>query len=140
MADDALADYLLEVLEPVGRATMRRMFGGVSIYLEGVIVAIVYDDTAYLKADDRNRPDFEAAGSKPFLYLSRGRSIAMSYWEIPAAILEEPDELRDWTLKARAASLRSRDANPPPRHGKGPRPPRQPGRKAGSRRARRGAR
>jgi DNA transformation protein len=140
MSDAALADYLLEALEPAGCATLRRMFGGIALYLDGVVMGLVYDDTAYFKADDRTRPDYEAAGSKPFLYVSRGRTIAMSYWEVPAAILDEPEALQDWARKARAASLRARDPDEPASRRKKPAALRQPNRKAGSRRARRDGR
>jgi len=140
MSDAALADYLLEALEPAGRPTLRRMFGGIALYLDGVVMGLVYDDTAFFKADDRTRSDYEAAGSKPFLYVSRGRTIAMSYWEVPPAILEEPEALQDWATKARAASLRARDPDERVPRRRKPAAPRQPNRKAGSRRARRGGR
>ena len=67
----------------------------------------------------------------------------MSYWEIPAEVLEEPEELRVWAAKARAASLRARGAATA---GKSKRSKgktsgqRQPARVAGSRKARRGRR
>jgi DNA transformation protein len=137
----ALAEFLIEHLAPLGHATSRAMFGGFSIYLDGVILAIVADDAAYLKTDATNRPDFEAAGSEPFTYEGASGIVAMSYWEIPAEVLEEPDELRAWAMKARAASVRARGAEPAARGGRRkPGPPRQPRRTAGSRKARRGRR
>jgi DNA transformation protein len=137
----ALAEFLIEQLAPLGHASSRAMFGGFSIYLDGVILAIVADDVAYLKTDATNRRDFEAAGSEPFTYEGASGTVAMSYWAIPAEVLEEPDELRAWAMKARAASVRARGAEPAGRGGRRqPGPPRQPRRTAGSRKARRGRR
>jgi DNA transformation protein len=103
-----LLDYLIDQLTPLGEARGRAMFGGHGVYLDGAIVGIVADDTFYLKVDDGNRRDFEAAGSTPFTYDGKGKPIAMSYWECPADVLEDPEQLRAWTLKALAASRRSR--------------------------------
>lgn len=144
MSQRALAEFLVEHLMPLGHATARAMFGGFGIYLDGVIVALVAEDVAYLKADAINQPDFEAAGSQPFTYDGANRTVAMSYWEIPAEVLEDPEELRTWAAKARAASLRARGAaaggqprgKGKPRAGKSG-GPRQPRRMAGSRKARR---
>ena len=47
-------DYLLELARPVGRGDRRTMFGGHGLYLEGIIVAIVIDDTLYLKVRRAN--------------------------------------------------------------------------------------
>jgi DNA transformation protein and related proteins len=140
MSQRALADFLVEHLMPLGHATARAMFGGFGVYLDGVIVAIVADDAAYLKADAVNRGDFEAAGSRPFTYDGASRAVAMSYWEIPAEVLEDPDELRAWAAKARTASVRARAtaSTGGPRAAKGKTGGRrQPRRMAGSRRARR---
>jgi DNA transformation protein len=143
MSQRALADFLLEQLMPLGHATARAMFGGFAVYLDGIIVAIVFEDAAYLKADAINQPDFEAAGSEPFTYDGANRTVAMSYWEIPAEVLEEPEELRAWAAKARAASVRAlgaaSSAKRPARKGKSG-GQRQPARPAGSRKARRGRR
>lgn len=134
----ALAEFLIEQLAPLGHATSRAMFGGFSIYLDGVILALVADDTAYLKTDAANRPDFEAAGSAPFTYEGASGTVAMSYWEIPADVLEDSEALRAWAMKARAASLRVRGPESSPGRGRAKKTggARQPRRIAGSRKAR----
>ena len=99
-----LIDYLLDALAPLGHAGGRAMFGGHGIYLDGLIVGIVIDETVYLKVDDGNRADYEAAGMRPFTYEGRNRPVAMSYWEAPAEVLDEPEALRAWVAKARTAA------------------------------------
>ncbi len=64
----------------------------------------------YLKVDDGNRGTFEAEGSKPFTYRRKGqkKAVAMSYWEVPADVLESREALCQWTRAAHAAALRSK--------------------------------
>ncbi|MEX0814137.1 MAG: TfoX/Sxy family protein [Dongiaceae bacterium] len=102
-----LLDYLLDELAPLGRAQGRALFSGHGVYLDGLIVGIVIDETLYLKVDDGNRPDYEAAGMQPFTYSARSRRIALSYWEAPAEVLAEPEALRAWADRARAAARRA---------------------------------
>ena len=103
-------DFALEQLGRVAPVTSRAMFGGVGIYSEGLFFALLDDDTAYLKVDDSNRGDFEAAGMGPFRPF--GDEQAMGYYELPADLLEDADALRRWVSKAldvaRAARRRKR--------------------------------
>ncbi|MGH6932208.1 MAG: TfoX/Sxy family protein [Dongiaceae bacterium] len=110
-----LLDYLIDQLLPLGDARGRAMFGGHGIYLDGLIVGLIAWDTFYLKVDDGNRADFEAAGAEPFTYEGKGKPIIMSYWSCPPEVLEDPDTLRNWTLKAMAASRRTRQSTAAPR-------------------------
>lgn len=102
-------DYLLDLLAPLGPVRARPMFGGGGLYLADTMFAIVADDVLYLKADDGNRGDFEARGMDPFTYRRDGRKdpIAMSYWETPAEVLEDGDELCRWAQRAWEAARRS---------------------------------
>jgi DNA transformation protein len=49
-----LIAYLPEVFELFGPVTIRKMFGGYGVYHDGLMFALVADDTLYLKADDEN--------------------------------------------------------------------------------------
>lgn len=111
-----LLDHLIDQLMPLGDARGRAMFGGWGVYLDGLIVGLIAFDTFFLKVDDQNRPDFEAAGSSPFTYDTRTGPITVSaYWECPADVLEDPDELRRWTLTSLAASRRAAAKKKPAR-------------------------
>lgn len=107
-----LVTYLVDELTPLGHAQGRRMFGGHGLYLDGLIVALVIDETLYLKVDDGNRAAFESAGMDPFVYLNRGRRVALPYWEAPAAVIEEPDRLREWAAASLAVARRAQTAKP----------------------------
>ncbi|WP_316978996.1 TfoX/Sxy family protein [Shumkonia mesophila] len=104
-------DYVLEMLEPLGGVTARRMFGGAGLYRDGTIFALVAGDVLYFKVDDANRADYEAAGTGPFRPFE-DKPFAMPYWEVPADILEDPAEICAWAAKAWEAGRR---AGPPPK-------------------------
>ena len=54
--------HVVDMLEPLGPVSARRMFGGYGIFLDGMMFALVADDTLYLKVDDESRSEFAAAG------------------------------------------------------------------------------
>lgn len=101
-------DFVLEQLAAAGRVTARRMFGGVGLYLDGLFFALMDDDVLYFKTDDTNRPRFQRAGSRPFCPYPDRPDYQMGYWEVPAEVLEDADELAIWAREAQAVALRSR--------------------------------
>jgi DNA transformation protein len=99
-------DYLRDQLEAFGPFDVRRMFGGAGLFRDGMMFALVVDDALYLKVDDRNRPDFEAAGMAPFSYQRKGKTAALkSYYEAPPELSEDADGLSDWARRAFDAAL-----------------------------------
>ena len=104
-----LLDYLVDQLAPLGDARGRPMFGGFGVYLDGFIIGIIAFDTFFLKADETNRPAFEAAGAQPFAYQRGGEpAVSTTYWECPADVLEEPERLRSWVATSLAVSRRAK--------------------------------
>jgi DNA transformation protein and related proteins len=110
---DAFAAYCVELLEPLGGARARRMFGGHGLYVDDLFIAIVADEQLYLKADASTRPQFEAAGCRPFVYSKATQAVAMSYWSAPEEATESPSSMLPWARLAQAAALRARAAKPP---------------------------
>jgi DNA transformation protein len=107
-ARSELLDHLTDQLTPLGEARGRPMFGGHGVYLDGLIIGLIAFDTFYLKVDDQNRADFEAAGSSPFSYDTKcGTNTITGYWEVPADVLDDSDALRAWALKSLAVSRRA---------------------------------
>jgi DNA transformation protein len=107
VASDSFAEFLREQLAPLGRLTMRRMFGKTGVFCDGVMFAMVTDDTLYLRVDDDNRAVFKEAESVPPLnYEKQGRTIDLSFWRAPERLLDEPDELVTWARAALAAARR----------------------------------
>jgi DNA transformation protein and related proteins len=107
VASDSFAEFLREQLAPLGRVTMRRMFGKTGVFCGGVMFAMVADDTLYFRVDDHNRAAFrEAEAFPPLSYEKRGSSIDLSFWRAPERLFDEPDELMTWARAAAAAAHR----------------------------------
>ena len=105
--------WVIELAQPTARIVARAMFGGHGLYADGIIFAIVVDDTLFLKADDVNRSEFAALGLEPFVYTGRsGERTAMSYHRAPDDALENPDAMATWLRSAMGASLRAAAARP----------------------------
>ena len=106
MRDDGLLAHLRELLEPLGRISLRAMFGGHGIYCDGLFFALVADGRLYLKVDALTRERFAAAGCAPFVYTGQSRPIEMSYWSVPDAALDSPADLEPWARLALGAAAR----------------------------------
>ena len=104
--DEGFLEWLRELLEPLGKVSVRRMFGGHGVYIDGLFVAIVDEGRAWFKADAESEADFAAAGCSPFVFEARGKEVATSYWSLPESALDSPEEMRPWARKAIAAALR----------------------------------
>ena len=99
--------FVLEQLGQVRPVTSRPMFGGLTFFAEGRAFALAADDVLYFKVDGANRPDFEAAGMGPFLPFGDPAK-PMQYYELPAEVLEDVDELARWMAKAVAVAARAK--------------------------------
>jgi DNA transformation protein len=107
VASDGFAEFLREQFAPLGRVTMRRMFGKTGVFCDKLMFGMVTDDTLYFRVDDQNRTVFkEAEASPPLSYEKRGRAIDLSFWRAPERLLDEPDELVTWAQAALAAARR----------------------------------
>ena len=102
-----VCDYLIDMLAPWARVSVRKMFGGFGVYRDGLMFALIADDTPYFKVDDTNQPDYEAAGSEPFTYEAKGKRVTLSYWQVPAEALDDEAALREWAAKAHDAAVRA---------------------------------
>lgn len=112
------AEYVLEQMGRVVPVTSRRMFGGVGVYSDALFFALLDNDRVYLKVDDSNRGDFEAAGRGPFQPFGEGTR-PMAYYELPGELLETPDRLRPWIEKALAVARNARSRKSPKKKKRG---------------------
>ena len=100
-------DDLYELFRPLAPVTLKRMFGGTSVYLDGRIIAIEIGGVVYLKADGETQARFEAEGLKPFTYEAKGKTMTMRYYNMPDDAYEDPDAFRPWFKLAVEAALRA---------------------------------
>jgi DNA transformation protein and related proteins len=115
---DSFVEFVVDQLSDCGPILPKRMFGGVGLYAGDLFFAILANDVLYFKVDASNRGDFEAAGQGPFKPYGDDRE-TMQYYQLPADVLENQDELTRWARKAisvaaaaRTATLRTRSARP----------------------------
>ena len=107
VASDGFAEFLCDQLAPLGRITMRRMFGKTGVFCDGFMLGMVRDNTLYFRVDDDNRAAFKEAESFPPLdYQKKGGTIDLSFWRAPERLFDEPDELVIWARAALAAARR----------------------------------
>ena len=103
-------DHLQDLFEPLGEVVVKRMFGGKGVWLDGMMFALVFGETVYLKVDDQTRGAFVAAGSQPFVYhqRKRDRQAALPYFSLPEEAQDDPVEASRWGRLAIEAVLRSK--------------------------------
>ena len=107
VASETYADFLREQLAPLGRLSLRRMFGKTGVFCDGVMFGMITDNTLYVRVDDQNRAVFKEAESTPPLnYEKKGATIDLAFWRVPERLLDEPDELVAWARAALAAARR----------------------------------
>ncbi|MBI1211590.1 MAG: hypothetical protein GC190_09020 [Alphaproteobacteria bacterium] len=105
----AYRDYLSDLFAPLGEIAIRTMFGGAGVYHKDQFFALVIGERIYLKTDDRTRPAFEREGSKPFVYQTKdGEQSSHTYLELPARLLDDPEELKVWARDAYEAAIRAK--------------------------------
>ena len=125
VASDSFAEFVCEQLAPLGRVSMRRMFGKTGVFCDGLMLGMVRDDTLYFRVDEHNRAAFEEAASFPPLnYAKKGDTIELSFWRAPERLFDEPDELVTWARAALAAARRvaAKRQRAPPRRKTKPQP------------------
>jgi DNA transformation protein len=101
-------DFLIDLFAQFGPVTIKRMFSGFGISADGTNFALALRSGLYLRADEHTIAQFEAEGSKPFQYQTRIKTVTVnSYWELPARLFDDPEELSDWARAALAAAQRA---------------------------------
>ena len=113
MSDTGFVSHCLELLSPLGRTSSRRMFGGHALYIDDLCMALIIQDTLYLKVDDAHRALFERAGCRPFTYAGKHDEVhVMSYYTAPEEAMESPAEMLPWARRGLAAAVAARAKAP----------------------------
>jgi DNA transformation protein len=100
-------DFLIDLFADFGPVTIRRMFSGFGISADGTNFALALRGGLYFRADGETIPRFEAEGSQPFQYQTRTETVTVaSYWQLPARLYDDPEELTVWARAALAAAER----------------------------------
>src|SRR5512135_2016614 len=101
-------EFLIDLFASFRPVTIRPMFSGFGISADGVNFALALRSGLYLRADEVTVAQFEAAGSKPFQYQTRAKTVTVgSYWQVPAHLFDDADEFGEWARAALGAAQRA---------------------------------
>lgn len=92
----------MDQLSGLGLVRCRAMFGGHGLYLGKRFFAILYRGRVYFRTDDDGRAAYTARGMEPFR--PNARQTLATYYEVPADVVEDPEELARWARKAAATA------------------------------------
>jgi DNA transformation protein and related proteins len=93
-------EYVLEQLARLPGVRSRRMFSGAGLYQDEVFFGLLFRDTLYFKVNDSNRPDYVARGMAQFRPYEDRPEVSFHYYEVPAEVLEDRDELVVWARRS----------------------------------------
>ena len=105
-AEPEFIRYLRDQLRNWAPVEIRRIFGGHGIFRDGLMFALIHDETIYLRSDEASLSAFAAAGMGPFRYRRNGRLVALGYHQAPPETLEDAELMGQWADRAFAAALR----------------------------------
>lgn len=109
MAIDAgLVAWVEEALTPIGSVSRRAMMGGATLYLDGIIFAIIDDNLIWFKADATSDAMWDSAGCPRFSFtMGEGRVGSMNYRRAPDDVYDDADAMREWAMHGVAAGQRA---------------------------------
>lgn len=96
--EDTFRDFVLDQLRPLEGVTCRSMFGGYGLYLGEDFFGIIHDGRLYFRTDETTRGKYAGSGSGPF---APGKTqVLRSYYEVPAEVIEDDEQLAAWAAEA----------------------------------------
>ncbi len=94
--------FALDLFAPLGGLPSRKIMGGLTIYHDGQVFAIIDSEgTPYLKASGTFADEMATNGARQFSSVDKkGKINTMGYWTLPETALDESEVACDWALKA----------------------------------------
>jgi DNA transformation protein and related proteins len=105
--DEGLYAWVQEALDPLGAVTKRSMMGGATLYLDGIVFAIMDEGELYFKADAETDAMWDAEGAARFTFDMGGKTGSMNYRRAPAEAYDDAEEMQRWARLAVAAGQRA---------------------------------
>ena len=102
--------YLLEQLGGLSDLRSRRMFSGCGLYSGDLFFGLVHDDTLFFKTDGSNSAEYIAREMPKFMPFPDRPNAVMSYYQVPAEVIEDAETLGAWAKKSVAVALTAQAA------------------------------
>jgi DNA transformation protein len=98
-------EFALELFSGLGPLTSRKMMGGLCLYQDGVIFALLFSDgRLFLKGAGEMIAFMDSEGWARWTYTrDTGKTTSMPYWALPDTALDDPDLACDLARRALAA-------------------------------------
>ena len=103
----SLAGYVAEQLAPLGRISSRAIFGGVGVFIDERLLAIVMGEKLYLHTDKSNLDDYVARGMPQFKPYPNAFDLTTDHHEVPQDVVNDAEQLRMWGERALNAAVES---------------------------------
>ena len=100
MPDDSFKSFVLDQPGALPELRAKAMFGAHGLYQAERFFGILEEGRLYFKVNEQSRAAYLERGMKPFTYEMKGRTMTMSYYEVPPGVLENPQELIAWAQRA----------------------------------------
>jgi len=116
-SNSGLVDWVSEALDGAGSITARKMFGGLALYIDGRIFAMIADDLLWFKSDATSDSLWEDAGCARFTFdFGEGKMAgSMNYRRAPDDVYDDPESMRHWAGIAIEAAYRAPTKKPKPK-------------------------
>lgn len=96
--DESFKDFIVDQLRDLAYLEARRMFGGFGLYQDERFFGIVHKGRLFFKIDDSTVVEYRKRKMKPFR--PNAKQTLKSYYQVPADIIEDADELAAWSRRA----------------------------------------
>ncbi|HTQ49852.1 MAG TPA: TfoX/Sxy family protein [Candidatus Acidoferrales bacterium] len=110
MPDESFKEFVLDQLSALPEVRAKAMFGAFGLYQGAHFFGILDAGRLFFKTDAQSQADYVARGMEPFTYESKGRTLTMSYHEVPPEVLENTVELAEWARRAILVAAARRSA------------------------------
>ena len=96
-------EFATDLFSGTGPLTTRKMMGGLCLYTDSTIFAIVHSDFGVMiKSAGEFQNELNALGLTRWTYQRDGKDkpTSMPYWKLPDSALDDPDEACDLARRA----------------------------------------
>jgi DNA transformation protein len=95
--DEGLYAWVEEALEPMGRVSLRKMMGGATLYLDGIIFGIMVDGELWLKSDAEADAVWDTVSTDRFTVTFKDGTVdSMNYRRAPSDVYDDAEAMQRW--------------------------------------------